>query len=328
MNKFTIPITTLVLMGFITGINTHAQIVPKAVSLVSEPSSPSPGQIFTVTAQTPIFDKATSFFQWTIGGVVRNDLNGLGKNSFSITAGSVGSIINVSVAVQKSDGRREKSSLVIPVSDLTLTWFADTYKPKWYKGKALPVQNSVVNAVALPVIILAGSRIDPEDLVYRWSLDDTRNALVGVGKQVFPIKLSPYTKNPVQIKVTVEDIDKRIKKEGVIFVTPFEPHTVVYTFSPLGGVEARYGTGFFVSSKRGLLDFIAEPFFFPVSSGKNLLYEWQVENEVVRGSPLNPNILTIDTGKRPPGTIPLSVTVKTADTFTQLVSKLATLFLQ
>lgn len=306
----------------------YAQVVPKAVSLVSEPSSPSPGQTFTVTAPTPLFDKATSFFQWTINGAARNDFSGLGKNSFNLTAGNVGSVINVSVTVQKSEGGRERSSLVIPVSDLTLTWFADTYKPKWYKGKALPVQNSVVNVAALPVIILAGSRIDPEDLVYRWSLDDTKNALVGVGKQVFPIKLSPYTKNPVQVKVIVEDIDKHIKKEGTVFITPLEPHIVVYAFSPLGGVEVRNGAGFFASAKRGLLDFIVEPFFFPVSSRKDLLYEWRVENAAVRGSPLNPYILTIDTGKRPSGAIPLSVTVKTEGALTELVSKLATLFLQ
>jgi len=315
-------------MLWLTATVVNAQFLPKAVSLNSLPGSPSPGQTFTVTASTPLFDSATSFFQWTINGVFKKEFSSTGKNSINLTAGPAGSTINVSVIVSKIDGGKDSDSIAIHVSDLNLIWFADTYKPKWYKGKSLPVQNSVVNVVAVPTIILDGSRIDPEDLIYRWGLDDQKNLLTGMGKQVFPVKISRYTKNPIQVKLTVEDIDKRIRKEGFIFLNPLEPLIVIYPFSPLGGVESRNGSGTLISAKRGLLDFVAEPFFFPVSSRRDLSYSWRVENTAVSGVPLNQNFLTVDTVKRTAGAIPISVTIKTSGDPAISISKLITLFLQ
>lgn len=286
-----------------------AQFTPTPLALLSTPQSPSPGEIVTIEANTPTLDKNRLFFAWTVDGKNRADLSGLGKNLIKMTAGSVGSSIRIKVSVSGADREVKPASLVINVSDLSLVWFAETYVPRWYKGKALPTQSSIVQVVAVPKIIIGGTTFRPESLIYRWSLDDKENALSGIGEQVFRFKMSDFPQTTQQIEVVVEDNERIIRKKGRILLTATAPEVKIYPSSPLGGVEFRSGPFFTFTKLRGLLDFVAEPFFFSAPSRNNFSYRWQIANEEVQGTPNNPYLLTIDTTGQAANTIPISVTV-------------------
>lgn len=330
MLKKTFNLTKIGLLGFILLFSAaaQAQFLPQSVSLSAAPSSPSPGESITVRASTPLFDRNTAFFSWSVDGAPRPEFDGLGKNTITLTAGSVGSVTRVSVSIRRLEGNGGEGSFVIRVSDLALTYFADTYTPRWYKGKALPVQNSVVNVAAVPHIILDGERIRSENLIYRWTLDEQKNVLSGVGEDIFKVRLSPYTRNPVTVKVAIEDIEKRIRKEGSIFIEPREPRAGIYPFSPLGGIEPRNGTGFFFTPKRGLLDFMAEVFFLPINTRKELGYVWRVDGLKTEGAPNNPYLLTVDTGTRPSGSVSLGFSADSKNDLAPSVSKTLKLLLQ
>lgn len=306
----------------------YAQFVPPPLALLATPQSPSPGETVTIEASTPTLNKDRIFFEWIVDGKGKPELSGLGKDSIKLTAGPVGSTIRVSVEISGTEHEVKPVSLVVNVSDLALSWFAETYVPRWYKGKALSTQNSVARVIAVPQIVIGGAPLRPENLIYHWSLDDQTNVLSGIGQQVFRFRLSDLPKALHQIRITVEDGEGRIIKEGRIFISALTPQVKIYPSSPLGGVEFRSGPSLSFTKLRGLFDFIAEPFFFSTPTRKNLSYGWRVADRDVRGSPENPNFLTIDTTGQQTGTMPISVTVDDANDIIPAALKTLTLILQ
>ncbi len=286
----------------------HAQAIPQPLALNADPPSPSPREKVSISASTPTTDKNSVTFLWTINGVRRDDLSGVGKSSFTLMAGTVGSFIKVGVTALYPGSGQVKASLSIPVADLSLTWFAETYVPSWYKGKALPVENSVVSLVAVPNVVVGGLLIAPENLIYRWALDDEDKALDGVGQQVFRIQTSDLPGTSHHVKVTVRDVNRAIIKTGEIFIVSTKPTVVIHKLKPLGGVEPRSVISEVKS--RSTEDFTAEPFFFPITSKKQLSFQWDVlgttqTQEVTQ----NPWILTVNSGDTSNQIIPVTVTV-------------------
>lgn len=317
-------VAILVVAIFVIAGFTRAQLFPLPLSLTASPESPSPGQTVVITTNTPTSDRNSTAFNWVINNKSRPDLSGLGKNAIEMRAGTLGSTIEVEVEAIGS-ASSGNIALSIPVSDLTLTWFAKTLVPKWYKGRPLPVQNSLVNVVAVPQIILDGTRLKPEDLIYTWGMDDRDRVASGVGMQILKIRTSDLPYSSHNIKVTVQDPDKLVTKTGKLFIEPSFPRLAVYPSSPLGGIEWRSATSSVQIIKRGFIDFVAEAFFFPTSSKKNLNYQWIVKGKTVTGEPENPDILTLDTGKQQKGdTVPISVNVNdSGNLFSPLIKTLA-----
>lgn len=305
----------------------YAQIIPAPLSLSSSPVSPSPGQTVSVQAATPTFDKDTASFAWTVDGKSRPDLSGQGKNEITLVAGAVGSQIRVSVRVSPANEGDVTASLVIRVSDLSLTWFGETTIPRWYKGKALAASNSIVNIVAVPEFIIDNTRITPENLIYHWALDDQTNALSGLGANVFRIKTSDIPRTQHQVEVTVEDIDRKIQKNRRITITPTLPRAVIYRSTPLGGIEPRT-TPAHSAQEHGLMDFAGEAFFFPTVLKQDLAWSWDIGGTPISNSFANPYLATIDTTQYPQGSTALTLRVSyTKALIPQSASKILNLFL-
>ncbi|QQG44878.1 MAG: hypothetical protein HYW89_02590 [Candidatus Sungiibacteriota bacterium] len=299
MTRLTLPVVALIIWGVSASLFSYAQVSNLfSVSLVTNPSSPSPGDTIKIFAATPTLDKNSAVFSWYIDGSPKPDLSGPGKDSINITAGNAGSAIRIRVVVDSAADGSAEVSMTIRVSDLALTWFAQTRIPAWYRGKALPVPGSIVNIVAIPQITTRLGPIRPEDLIYTWGLNDDIKVLSGVGEQVFRIKTSDLPNTSHHIKLVVEDINKEVHREGELFIVPTNPRVVIYKTSPLGGVETRSASTFLEAPQQGLIDFQAEPFFFPVTSRGSLKYRWEVAGTEVAGDPGNPFILTLDTAQQ------------------------------
>ncbi len=309
------------------GVITHAQMVPAPLSLAASPSSPSPGAMVTVQAATPTFDKDRAFFAWTVDGKARPDFSGNGKNEIRLAAGDIGSQIRVSVSVSPSEGDGGDASLMIRVSGLSLTYVAQTLIPRWYRGKALPTTNSIVDIIAIPEFVINGTRVAPENLIYHWSMDDQTNALTGAGKQVFQIRTSDLPGISHQVDVTIEDTDRKIHKEGRMIIEPGDPRVVIYPSTPLGGIESRSANGAALQ-KRGLVDVAGEAFYFPATSRQNLAWSWDLGGTPVSPS-AGPALATIDTSSLQQGTTPLTLRVSYAKgLIPQSASKVLNLFFQ
>ncbi len=292
--------------------------------IVATPSSPSPRQPLHIQARTPTFDKNAAEFIWTVNGMRKNDLSGLGKYTFSMTAGEVGSSIKVSVEARTIDGEVFNASETIYVTDLALTWTTDTYVPKWYKGKALPVAGSSMRIVAVPLFIVDGAAVPPEKLIYTWSLNGN-NLLSGLGQRTVTVSQSLLPKTSQLIKVVIEDLHKKVRKEQRVAISPRQPRAVVYQVLPLGGIEYRKGISLFSSAARGITDFQVEPFFFSTQARQDVTYRWTVGGKEIIGTPQHPYLLTVDTQEEPPGDVFISVRIDDANTFVPPVTTSVTI---
>jgi len=326
--KKVLSITFITAFGVLPLFGSAQQFsLPAPLALRANPSSPSPGETILVEASTPTFDRNSAFFDWVVDGKPRSELSGFGKNTITLSAGNAGSVARVEVSVLRKENQELRASLAIPVSQLALVWFAETSVPRWYRGKALPVPTSVTDVTAVPTIVVNGRKLPPQELIYRWSLDSQKDLLVGVGEEVFRFKTGDLPRTSHLVAVVVEDIDKKIRKEGKIFVVTAAPRAAAYALTPLGGVEPRAALSLFATKKRGVLDFLAESFFFPVKSKRELRYQWSVEGTSAQGTPENPSLLTLDTGRWPRGgettNVPFSLTV---DDLNQLVPAAAKSF--
>lgn len=289
------------------------QIMPAPFALNATPSAPSAGETFAIEASTPTTDRNTLIFNWRVNGVSRSDLSGYGKNRILLIAGQVGAITRVSVTATRGSATVGSASTDVRTVNLSLPWTAETYVPKWYQGKALPVAKSVVRISAIPEVVIAGRVIPPENLIYRWSFDDEKDALVGVGEQVFPIRMKDITGSTHQILVVVEDLNKQIHKEAGLLFTSTIPDGAVYPSTPSGGIEYRASAKTFAPPTRGVFDFQFEPFFFPVTSRSELTYQWRIGSTPATGVPENPSILTVDTTTEAQGQVSISVTANDND---------------
>ena len=297
-------------------------------SITAIPSSPAPGEAVSLQAVTPVFDKDTTFYEWTINGQFRADLSGRGKYNAEATAGAVGSVIAVSVRATASDKIVATMSSTIRVSALVLVWSADTSLPPWYTGKALASPGSTVTVVAIPEIVIAGKTVDPKNLVYQWGLGDEKKYATGVGKQSIQIRTSQTPQASHWVRVTIEDIGRTVKKEGAIFVTNRDPSVSVYRFSSVGGTEYRSAQTITQIAKGEALIFIADPYYFP-DKKTDILYRWDIGGLKVEGSPENPHILTIQTEALPAASTLISLFVSSVKNATLApITKTISLFIR
>lgn len=283
-----------ILIFLTTGIPARAQIIPTALSIAATPRAPAPGEPVQVRAATPSISKDALVFSWMIDGKPRPDLSGLGADTVQLTAGALGSTLRVGVAVRQGSKAIGSTSLVIPVSRLSIAWFAETYTPRWYRGKALPVEQSTVDITAIPEVIINGKTIAPENLIYHWSYDDQDNIQEGVGKRSFRIRTRDFPQSSHDIRLVVEDASHTLYQEGRLFILTTEPQGEIYALTPSGGIAAHMALQNFYAPTRGSYDFVFEPFFFPITTRSALSYQWSVNNAPLIGTPENPYFLTID----------------------------------
>ena len=279
-------------------------IVPPS-AIQATPSSPAPGEKTVLQAVTPIFDKDTTFFEWTLNGQFRSDLSGRGKNTVEVTAGPLGSSISASVRATATDSRTTTASISIRVTDLALVWHADTSSPLWYRGKALASPKSKVTVTALPEILIGGKLANPKNLLYQWSLGDNKKYASGVGKQSIDITTSSVPGGSHWVRVTVEDIGKTIKKEGSLFILNKNPSVSIYRYSAVGGPEFRSAQSIVNAGKGDVLNFIAEPFFFP-GKKKDVSFQWNVGGAPIETTVSEPSLLTIETANIPAASLLVS----------------------
>jgi len=304
-----IIIFTLVGMIFTVPALAQNLALPLALSLEIQPPSPSPGQSVTIKAYTPTLDTATTFFEWSVDGARKPELSGYGNDSIQLTAGAVGTFIRASVVITGTNGQPAQSSIIIYPSTVALSWYAQTYTPVWYQGKALPIPNSVVIVTATPHIVIDGVTLKPTDLVYTWGYENRDRLLTGVGKQSFAVQMPDQADIDQQVYVAIEDMGRRIRKEASIFITTTLPRSAVYRLTPLGGIDPRAAASTIAAFRHETIDLQAEPFFFPTLSKKDMRFQWTIGGITPSGNPQNPFVATIEASDPNLASLPVSAEV-------------------
>lgn len=331
-NKFMIAkkeyclLAIITLAGLLVASVSYSRVEPVEVNQINisvfPDASPSPGNVFTLTA-TPI---PGAYYTWIINGRVQQGLSGLGKDKIQLRAGRVGDTLKVTVEASHPTLGALRGSRTVTVSDVTLIWSADVYLPKWYKGKALPSPRSRVVVTAVPEIVLDGRRIPTGDLFFSWSVGGPSVSTSGTGMDSISIEMSDNPLQHASVLVRVEDSKGRVVKEKGISIDQARPQVSIYRSNPLGGVNHYSAVGSTVMLSSGTFDFQAEPFFFSTKRKGELNYKWSVAGISIEGTPQNPALITIDATDPRQASFPVTLAITQPANRDIFVSKGFTVF--
>jgi hypothetical protein len=162
-------------------------------------------------------------------------LSGRGEKRYSFKAGAIGEKTGIEIQVRLLSGTTFSKKLSITPASVDLVWEANSYVPPFYRGKALHPRQGTLKIVAMPEFVADGSRVAPQNLIYKWS--NGTNAYEnqsGFGKNILSIKGSELGQSE-SIRVSVLDPVSNMAAYGSISISPVDPEIVFYEKSPYYG---------------------------------------------------------------------------------------------
>ena len=168
----------------------------------TEPRVPKANQEVTMKLNSYSFNLNNYLIAWFEDG--QKAVSGYGQREYSFTTKGVGELTEITAVVEYENQVFRKEFRFAP-SEADILWeVTDAYTPPFYKGKALPIEQSRIRVVAIPETRL----IEPNDapnLVYYWDRNyDRQVSASGFGRSSYEFDLDPL--NPEElIAVTIND---------------------------------------------------------------------------------------------------------------------------
>lgn len=227
----------IIITSFLTGLSFSLfAAIPLTGTVTLTPEFPEPNESTTLLLTSLSFDVNTSNIKWYIAGKLQ--LEGIGRKTFTINVGDVGSLVPVGVVATTADGKTFTSNISIsPASTLLLSEALESYVPPFYEGRALPGEGSRVKVVAFPTFANKGKKVPASNVVYNWSLDGIRkDALSGYGNRTFIFRQDELEDSSAVV-LSAKISDSQAGSESRLTVTPYKQNPEFYEQDPLLGIN-------------------------------------------------------------------------------------------
>ncbi len=266
------------------------------LSLTSDPLTPQPNSIITVTANLlGITNVNNSNYSWFLNSVRQKEASGLNKNVFTFQVGNSGAVYKVSLSISTPNGDNLSDLISLTVSDFDLTWSASSQVPASYRGKLLPTQNSIIGLSALPFVYRPGTKtlINNNNLIFNWRVDDKFSAgNSGIGKSDFTFRVNDFAGVSKSVRLEIKTPDNAVSLSKSVAIPIARPQTLIYFADPKTNLP--YGAALKnLIIKPINLNFIAQNYFFNESS-KDLKWQWFINNEEVTGKGEKPWLASLN----------------------------------
>jgi len=266
------------------------------LSLTSDPLTPLPNSIITVTANLlGITNVNNSNYTWFLNNVKQKEASGPNKNIFTSRVGDLGAVYKVSVSISMPNGDNLSDSISLTVSDFDLTWSASSQAPASYKGKLLPTQNSTVSVSTLSFIYRPGTKtlINNNNLIFNWRVDDKfSTGKSGVGKSDFLLTVRDFAGADKSIRLEIKTLDGAVSLSKSVTIPIARPQTLIYFADPKTNLP--YGIALKnLITKPINLNFIAQNYFFNAPP-KDLKWQWFINNKEVTGGDERPWLASLN----------------------------------
>jgi hypothetical protein len=301
---------------FIVPIFAHAQIsltgLERPLDVSMSPQYPAAGEEIRLSVSSYGIDLERSAIVWFADGkeIARN------TKETTVTAGKLGSTINVTVVAEEPGGLIGSGSARIRPTEVDLIWNSDSYAPPYFKGRRFTGSGARVHAEAIARFVRAdGSSVAAENIVYSWYRGATRLA-TGRGRTsvVFP---GPSLFTTDDLSVIAQSVDGQYIGRASARISGVDPTVELYENHPLFGVlYHRALTGTVVTSEKEQR-VSAVPYSARVATPEDpaLTYDWTVSGLRVKPDPEEPQTLSIaSNGYSGPLRIELDLT-STSDLF-------------
>lgn len=292
LNKIKIISSITLSLFLIFSIKAYGQIQSAVINNAADsteittiPASPGANEKVSVKLESFSFDLNSSEIIWAIDGVIKD--KGFGKKNFSFKTGSVGSVSLIKAVIKTKEGDTVEKTLVVRPAGVDILWEASSYTPPFYKGKALYGYQNLVTIIALPNIVNSnGTKISPDNLIYKWTKDGkVLGGVSGYGKNKFSFSKSILSR-PDEIEVEVTSSDKKIKASGNITIEPVEPKTVIYENNPLYGIIYEKAVSGEFKLNGNEITLTTTPYFFGKNDvGGRIKYNWKMNGRSINSKP-------------------------------------------
>lgn len=186
-----------------------------------------------------------------------------------------------------------------PQINITLTWSTNTYIPLDYPGKALPVKGSVIEVAAN----IDSQEVNPQELNYRWFLNrHLQGEQSGQAKSVlgFPVKWT--SENEQSIRVEIRDKEENLLGSAYLDIGIVQPQVVIQPITNKGTLPLESSVSSIIKeyqiSAEQETSFIAQPYFFNISSINELNFNWNLGGrEASQISSDNPHVFILKIGQ-------------------------------
>lgn len=292
-----------------------AAIRDSDIDVELSPAVPGPNQNVKVTLSSYATNLNKASISWSLNGKIQ--VTGTGKTTFSFSTGDIGTTSTVDIAIIVAEGSRVDKKITVQPSQVDILWEAhESYTPPFYKGKALPIKESKIRIVALPVN--RDGSISPTTQVYNWKKNFTVDqANSGYGKYSFILKNS-YVETTDSVSVTTSS-QSGSGSAGTLTLRYVEPKILIYENNPVLGLRLNrlLNKGFNLTT--GEMTISAEPFYFSEYKNsiaeKNMEYKWTINNSAIY-PPAAPNEITLR-GSTEQGTANVGISITNINTLFQ-----------
>ena len=307
-------VAVLIVFGFLIFSNAQAQSSSDILVDVI-PANPNPGESVTINLNSYSLDINSSSITWLVNG--KSVQSGIGKKSYTLTAGSAGSETTVTIKLADLE-----TKIIIKPSVMVVLWQADdSYVPPFYKGKALPARDSTVKIVAMPEIKVGSTYLNPKNMTYSWRKDFTNDEEAsGYGKNSFSY-VSDYLDASNYIEVNATTTDQKYSSTSNTTVGTFAPKIVFYRN------EENLGTRFetAVTDGHSIVDkeiLFAAPFFISPKDIRNprLVWTWSINGGSISNQGLHKNLLPLQVQSGVSGTSTVKLDIENMDKVFQTAS--------
>lgn len=247
----------LIILSLFSASNAFA-VSPSSISVDVAPPNPAPNENVTITLSSFAANLDSVNISWFVNG--QSVISGIGKKSFSVTAGEAESNTTVLAKIFLPDGVIDKNIIIRPAVMVLLWQATDSYVPPFYRGKALLVEEGEVKIVALPEVKNKGTAVNPKNMTYSWKKDYTNVADVsGYGKNSFTFS-TDYLDASNNISVVASTIDQTYSSESSVITQISLPKISFYRIDPDFGTiwDNALKNGYQIQGDEII---IAEPYF-------------------------------------------------------------------
>jgi len=310
--KFLSLFTILIAFAFVTPINAAS---PSSIGVTVAPESPAPFENTTITLNSYTNNLDSVLITWFVNG--SNSSSGIGKKSFSLNAPAAGAESVVVAKISLPEGALEIRVVIKPNSMILLWQAEDSYVPPFYRGKAMPTEDSEIKVVAMPET----KNVSAKNMIYNWKKDYTNDqGASGYGKNSY-IYTNDYLEPTSNISVTASTTDGASSQSN-INIGVAAPKISFYKKDTTLGIiwEKALEQGHRIFGEETL---VAIPYFV---SPKNLqhpslIWNWSINNSPISVPIGKRNLLPLKVEEGITGTSKVRLQIDNKDRIFQTASK-------
>lgn len=219
----------LVCIGILlcSGIGAHSAAA--ATTLESSSFAPEPNSDVRLTFRTTDVPTIGGTLRWYVDG--REATDSVNQTMITVTTGDAGTPINVRAVFTGQNERVVEVERTFTPLRVDVLIHAESAVPRWYKGRALPSNNSRITANAL----VFGGTEGP--YAYQWEVNGNRIQPT-INNSSDTITFTPSFETELPVTVTVFNNQAIAVAQKTITVPLQEPEIYLYNDNPLRGLAA------------------------------------------------------------------------------------------